>query len=62
MSQEDAFADRVLGNYDWYAPRVQWHLEEDEVLRWLREEGFQQIWANPKEKIRIVATKTGAAS
>ncbi len=62
MSHEVEFNDRVLGNYDWYGPRYQWHLEEAAVLGWLREEGFALTWMHPTEPIRIVATKEGGPS
>jgi 2-polyprenyl-3-methyl-5-hydroxy-6-metoxy-1,4-benzoquinol methylase len=59
LSMEERYEDRVLDNYDWYGPRYQWHLKEEEVLGWLREEGFEPRWVNPTDKIRIVAVKRG---
>lgn len=41
---------RVCDNFDWYAPRYQWHHAPAEVMAWFRELGFEEIVALPPLK------------
>jgi len=49
---------RWLDTFDWYTPRYQWKLRYPEVLRWFRENGFNDIHTSD-EPIRMSGWKTG---
>lgn len=50
---EDA-AWRTIGTFDWYSPRFQWLHTEDEVKRWFRDLGFDDVKRMPERKMHSV--------
>lgn len=44
---DPSYEARVLGTFDWYAPRFQWKHTPEEVVEWFREAGLTQIHLLP---------------
>jgi len=52
---------RVLGTFDWYAPRYQWLHEEAEVKRWYEELGFEDVRRQPERNMVSVRGRRPAS-
>ena len=52
---------RVLGTFDWYAPRYQWLHEENEVKQWYEELGFEDVRRMPERTMVSVRGRRPAS-
>ena len=43
VSMHPVKEQRICDTFDWYTPEYQWHHTDDEVRRWLQEDGFAEI-------------------
>jgi len=43
VSMHPAPEQRICDTFDWYTPEFQWHHTDDEVRRWLQEDGLKEI-------------------